>query len=461
MSQQPVETFEERAARRRSWAQKYFNKFIEGESSGGTLLLICTIIALVFANVPALQHFVKIWDIPFNLNIGSYPVFGEHFTIGTFINDALMAIFFFTVGLEIKREMTVGQLCTVKKATLPVFAALGGMIFPALIFTIFNHSNPDTAHGWGVPMATDIAFAIGILAILGKKAPLGVKVFLTAIAIADDLGSIIVLAIFYPTHAIHLDFLLYALIIFALLCFLGKTGVRKVTVFAIGGIFLWYFVYLSGVHATIAGVLLAISIPYKTKINELRFGVHISHLLDEFKKCSNDNIEALANNDELHIIHEMSEKLDDAEPLMHKFESKLSPVVNFFIMPLFALANAAVALKMDLSAPGVAGLSLGIFFGLLFGKPIGIFLFSWLSVKCKLSALPDGVTYPQVVAMGVLGGIGFTMSIFIDNLAFQDPSLIDTGKVAILITSATAAIVGFLIFTAAAKKKVKNQTSQK
>jgi len=435
-----------------SRAQRYFNKFVEGESAGGVLLLICTIIALIFANVPCLKGVTAVWEVPFNFNIGTYQVFGEHFTIGDFINDALMAIFFFTVGLEIKREMTVGQLSSVKKATLPVFAALGGMIFPALIFTIFNHSNPATSHGWGVPMATDIAFAIGILAILGKKAPIGIKVFLTAIAIADDLGSIIVLAIFYPSHAIQFTWLIAAFAVFGLLCLLGKVGVRKVSVTVIGGLLLWYFVYLSGVHATIAGVLLAISVPYKTKINELKFGVHLNYLLGKFKECSNNNIESLANDDQMHIIHEMSEKLDDAEPLMHKFESKLQPIVNFFIMPIFALTNAAVALQMDFSAPGIAGLSLGIFFGLLCGKPIGIFIFSWLSVKLKLSALPDGVTFPQIIAMGVLGGIGFTMSIFIDNLAFSDPALIETGKVAILITSATAAIVGYLLFAAMTKK---------
>lgn len=440
-------------------AQRYFTKFFEGESAGGILLLISTVIALVFANVPALQPAVRIWEVPFNLMIGNYHVFGPDFTIGAFVNDALMAIFFFTVGLEIKREMTVGQLSSVKKATLPVFAALGGMIFPALIFTIFNHGNPDTAHGWGVPMATDIAFAIGILAILGKKAPIGVKVFLTAIAIADDLGSIVVLAVFYPTHAIHLLWLGLALVVFAALMIAGRLGVRKVWVTVIGGIALWYLVYLSGVHATIAGVLLAITVPYKTKINELRFGVSIQHLLDKFKSSSNAQIETLANTEQLHVIHKMSEQLDAAEPLMHKFESNLQPIVNFLIMPLFALANAAVALHMDFGAPGITGLSLGIFFGLLCGKPIGIFLFSYLAVKCKLSALPDGVKWPQVVALGVLGGIGFTMSIFIDNLAFKADSLVNSGKVAILITSATAAVVGYLIFAATAKKLSKANTT--
>ncbi|MBR5056240.1 MAG: Na+/H+ antiporter NhaA, partial [Bacteroidales bacterium] len=195
------------------------------------------------------------------------------------------------------------------------------------------------------------------------------------------------------------------------------------------------------------GVLLAISVPYKTKINELRFGVKMKYMLDEFKRVSDREVSGLANDEEMHIIHEMSEELDAIEPLMHKFESNLQPIVNFFIMPVFALANAAVLLKMDFSAPGVSGLALGIFFGLLMGKPIGIYLFSLLSVKCKLAALPEGVTKVQLLAMGVLAGIGFTMSIFIDNLAFHEPALVNTGKVAILITSATAAIVGYLLFS--------------
>ena len=435
-----------------SGAQRYFTKFFEGESAGGILLLISTVIALIFANVPGLQQITTIWETPFNLDIGKLQLFQPDFTVGDFVNDALMAIFFFTVGLEIKREMTVGQLSTLKKATLPVFAALGGMIFPALIYTLFNHGNPVTARGWGVPMATDIAFAIAILAVLGKKAPLGVKVFLTAIAIADDLGSIIVLAIFYPSHAIHFAWLAGALGLFVLLLMMGKWGVRRVWMTVVGGLFLWYFVYRSGVHATIAGVLLAITVPYKTKINELRFSVRTQYLLDRFKKCSNVNVEALANTEQMHLIHQMSEQLDAAEPLMHKFESKLQPVVNFLIMPLFALANAAVVLHMDFTAPGVTTLSLGVFFGLLCGKPIGIFLFSYLAVKLRLSDLPDGVSFQQVLALGLLGGIGFTMSIFIDNLAFTDPALIDTGKVAILITSATAAVSGYLIFNAAARK---------
>ena len=308
-------------------------------------------------------------------------------------------------------------------------------------------------------MATDIAFAVGILAILGSKAPAGVKVLLTAIAIVDDLGSIIVLAIFYPTHAIHFSYLLIGLALFLILYFLGRKGVRSVPMTVIGGILLWYLIYRSGVHATIAGVLLAITVPYKTKVNEVSFGIRMKLMLDEFRRVSDGEVSGLANAEEMHIIHQMSEDLDDIEPLMHKFESNLQPIVNFLIMPLFALANAAVLLRMDLSATGVSGLALGIFFGLLLGKPIGIYLFSMLSVKCKLAMFPEGMNKTQLLAMGVLAGIGFTMSIFIDNLAFHDPALVNTGKVAILITSATAAIVGYLLFSRMSHKKptVENQ----
>ena len=437
--------------------QEWFDNFFKNESTGGVLLLVCTVIALLFANIPALQPVLHIWETDLSLGIGSFKL---EMTLEQFVNDALMAIFFFTVGLEIKREMAVGQLSSVKKATLPVLAALGGMIFPALIFTIFNHGNPATAHGWGVPMATDIAFAVGILAILGKKAPLGVKVLLTAIAIADDLGSIIVLAIFYPTHAIHFGFLLIGLAIFAALLIIGKTGFNRAWLTIVGGIALWYFIYMSGVHATIAGVLLAVTVPYKPRITDNDFVARGVHALERYLSHSKEGVASLGNEEQMEIVSKLSRGIKDINPLMHRFEHRLSPIVNFFIMPLFALANAAVVLNMDFSAPGVTGLTLGVFFGLLCGKPIGIFIFSFLSVKCKIAAMPDGMNWIQLLAMGVLAGIGFTMAIFIDNLAFTDRALIDTGKVAILITSATAAILGYVIFAVGGKKMIKEQQTK-
>ncbi len=436
--------------------QEWYNRFLKNESAGGVLLLICTVIALLFANIPALKPALGIWETDMALTIGSLHL---DMTLEEFVNDALMAIFFFTVGLEIKREMAVGQLSSIKKSTLPVLAALGGMIFPALIFTIFNHGNPATAHGWGVPMATDIAFAVGILAILGKKAPLGVKVLLTAIAIADDLGSIIVLAIFYPTHAISFSYLLAGLAVFALLYAIGRAGFNRAWLTIIGGIVMWYLVYRSGVHATIAGVLLAITVPYKTKITDSSFVARGIQTLEKYLEHSIAGLHSLGNKEQMELMEIMSNDIKDVNPLMHRFESKLSPIVNFLIMPIFALANAAVALHMDFSAPGVTGLTLGVFFGLLLGKPLGIFIFSWLSVKCRIAAMPDGMNWTELLAMGVLGGIGFTMAIFIDNLAFSDAALIDTGKVAILITSATAAIVGYAIFAIGGRKMMENESN--
>ena len=433
-------------------AKDWTAKFLKNESTGGVLLLICTVIALIFANVPALKPVLEVWETPLSASIGSLSL---NMTLESFVNDALMAIFFFTVGLEIKREMAVGQLSSVKKATLPVLAALGGMIFPALIFTIFNHGDPNTSHGWGVPMATDIAFAVGILAILGKKAPLGVKVLLTAIAIADDLGSIIVLAIFYPTNALNFYFLGLGLVVFAALYLIGRSGFNRAWLTVIGGVILWYLIYRSGVHATIAGVLLAITVPYQTKISDDSFVTRGMQTLERYLAHSIPGMHSLGNKQQMEIMELMSRHIKDINPLMHRFESRLSPIVNFIIMPIFALANAAVVLNMDFSAPGVTGLSLGVFFGLLFGKPLGIFAFSWLSVKCRIAAMPDGMNWVQLIAMGVLGGIGFTMAIFIDNLAFSDAALVDTGKVAILITSATAAIVGYLIFAIGGKKMIK------
>lgn len=435
-------------------ARKWTERFLKNESTGGVLLLICTVIALVFANVPSLQPVLNIWHTNMALSIGDFVL---DMTLEEFVNDALMAIFFFTVGLEIKREMAVGQLSSVKKATLPVLAALGGMIFPALIFTIFNHGDPNTSHGWGVPMATDIAFAVGILAILGKKAPLGVKILLTAIAIADDLGSIIVLAIFYPSHAIQFGYLLAGLIVFAVLFLIGRSGFNRAWLTIFGGIILWYLIYRSGVHATIAGVLLAVTVPYKTKMSDDSFVARGVQTLDNYLAHTIPGMHSLGNKEQMEILEMMSRHIKDINPLMHRFESLLSPIVNFFIMPIFALANAAVVLNMDFSAPGVTGLSLGVFFGLLFGKPLGIFAFSWLSVKCKIAAMPDGMNWIELLAMGVLGGIGFTMAIFIDNLAFTDAALIDTGKVAILITSATAAVVGYLIFAIGGKNMIKHE----
>lgn len=419
--------------------RNFFNAFLHNQSIGGMLLMVCAVIALVCANVPQLNFLHGIWETDLGISIGRFTL---EMTLEQWINDALMAVFFFVVGLEIKREMMVGELSSIKHASLPILAAVGGMVVPAIIYSAFNWSNPESASGWGIPMATDIAFALGVLSLLGKRAPLGLKVFLTALAIVDDLGAIVVLAIFYPTHALHLDMLVYAAIVVMFLVALNRNRVNTPLLYIIPGLFLWYFIYESGIHATIAGVILALTIPSKTVINEVRFSVSLKYWLEKFKEHSNSEVEVLANSEQQHIIHQISKNVNNINPLMHKFESGLHPWVTFFIMPVFALANAGVPITGDLLVPPIPSIVPGIFFGLLLGKPLGIFLFSLIAVKARIAVLPTGTNWKQVFALGIIAGIGFTMSIFIDGLAFESKTLINIGKAAILGTSLVAALAG-------------------
>jgi NhaA family Na+:H+ antiporter len=261
-------------------------------------------------------------------------------------------------------------------------------------------------------MATDIAFALGVLSLLGKRVPLGLKVFLTALAIVDDLGAIIVLAIFYPTHALHFDMLLYAAIVVLLLFILNRNKENNPVLYLIPGLFLWYFIFQSGIHATIAGVILALTIPSKTVINEVRFSVSTKYWLDKFKQVSNSEVEVLANPEQQHILYQMEKNVKNMSPLMHKFEAGLHPLVTFFIMPVFALANAGVAISGDLFTIPVPSVATGIFFGLLCGKPLGIFLFSLAAVKMRIAELPQGTNWKQIFALGIIAGIGFALTAF-------------------------------------------------
>ncbi len=436
------------------------------ESTGGILLLICTVIAVALASFPETRGFDAFWDKELGFAFENKTLI---MSLRSWVNNGLMAIFFFTVGLEIKREMLVGQLSSFKKSILPVMAALGGMIVPALIYAGFNWNHPESIHGWGIPMATDIAFALGVLSVLGKRVPISLKVFLTAFAIIDDLGAIVVLAIFYPSHDIHTIYLLYVLIIFIILLLMNKIKVRHSIYYIILGVIMWYFMYRSGINATISGVLLAMAIPSKGITRDRAFSVQLESLLHKFKKS--EAIEeitvkpvpkklpataregnVLTNTDQQHIIYSMNRELGRVTPLMHQFEVRLQPIVNFIIMPLFALTNAGVALDFSVFSSGIPALSLGIFFGLLLGKPIGLFLFSFISIKLGFAAKPVGANWKQLFAVTIFGGIGFTMCIFINGLAFTDPALIDMGKISILIASATASIAGILAMRLVTKK---------
>ena len=422
-------------------ARNFLAAFLHNEAIGGILLMICAVVALMCANIPQLGFLHELWDTNVGINIGSFSL---EMSLELWINDFLMAIFFFVVGLEIKREMMVGELSSLKQASLPILAAVGGMVVPAIIYSVFNWSDPESASGWGIPMATDIAFALGVLSLLGKRVPLGLKVFLTALAIVDDLGAIIVLAVFYPTHALHFDMLVYAAVIVLLLLTFNRNRVNNPIMYVIPGLFLWYFIFQSGIHATIAGVILALTIPSKTVINEVRFSVSIKYWLEKFKQVSNSEVEVLANPEQQHILHQMERNVKNMSPLMHKFEAGLHPLVTFFIMPVFALANAGVAISGDLFTLPVPSVATGIFFGLLCGKPLGIFLFSLAAVKMRIAELPQGTNWKQIFALGIIAGIGFTMSIFIDGLAFSNENLINIGKAAILGTSLVAALAGCL-----------------
>lgn len=394
--------------------KSFVSSLKHNESTGGILLLICAVIAVTLASIPECSWFTAFWDTEAGLKFGG---FSMEMPLKLWINDALMAIFFFTVGMEIKREMLYGQLSSVRKSALPIVAAIGGMLVPAAIYFGFNSGHPESVNGWGIPMATDIAFAIGILSLLGSRVPASLKIFLTALAIVDDLGAIIVLAVFYPTHALHLEYLVYVGVIMGILVLFNSARLKNKYLYLIPGVIMWYFTYKSGIHATIAGVLLAMTIPSKR------------------------NVDAISRR--------------EIPSLLHKLEQKLHPAVTYIIMPLFALANAGVAINFgNLAENGLSAVSLGIFFGLLAGKPAGIFLFSFLSIKLKLAARPEGVTWMQLASIGILGGIGFTMSIFINNLAFSSPELMDIGKISILITSATAALLGLAAMSATCKRDI-------
>lgn len=377
-------------------ATKYFVNFFNNEKAGGILLIACTIVSLFFANSSFGDLYVHLWEYKFaGLSI-------EHW-----INDALMAIFFLLIGLELKREFIEGELSSLDKALLPVFGALGGMIFPALIFLLFNWGTAFQS-GAGIPMATDIAFAIGVLSLFGKRVPTSLKVFLTALAVIDDLGAIIVIALFY-TKTLVLDYLLLAGLSLLFLYVLNRLKVKRLFLYLIGGAILWFFVLKSGIHATIAGVLLAFVIPQENNVNETS----------------------------------LSEAL----------EEKLHIPVAFFILPLFAFANTAIVFQNDLSKLLTNSLSIGIALGLILGKSFGIFSFTFFSVKMKICKLENELNWLSIFSVSILGGIGFTMSIFIALLAFDDVQMITMSKIAILLSSSLAALLGIFFLNYALGKK--------
>ena len=384
---------------------KPFRDFFKSEQIGGIILIFCVIASLTIANSALGQDFENLLETKFGYSNGSLEL---EYSLSLWINDGLMAIFFLLVGLEIKREVIEGELSSARKAAMPIFAALGGMIIPAGMYTLFNAGTP-TVHGWGIPMATDIAFALGVISLLGKRVPTSLKIFLAALAIADDLGAILVIAVFY-TNELHWTYLIYSAAILALLITFNRLGIKKLVFYIIPGIFLWYFVHHSGIHATIAGVLLALTVP--------------------------------------------TNPVKNTSPL-EKLEHIILRPVTFFIMPIFAIANTNIKFEESMIAGLSSPLALGVICGLFIGKPLGVTLFAWLSVKLGFASLPSGANWKHIIGLGLLAGIGFTMSIFISMLSFDNPVFKTEAKFSILLASVMAGIAGYFFLSMISKKKIK------
>ncbi len=426
------------------------SNFISEEAYGGIMLIFATIAALIWANSAYYESYNHIWH---ELKVGF--AWGDINMIGSlhhWINDGLMALFFFTVGLEIKREIMGGELSSLKKASMPIAAALGGMLIPAIIYTIVLSSNPQHIDGWGIPMATDIAFALGLMALLGKRININLKIFLTALAIADDLGAVIVIAIFYTDTIIFTE-LLSAAFFLGVLIVANVAGVRRTSFYAIiGFIGVWMAFVFSGVHATIAGVLIALTIPARTKISENEYIKRLSRCLNKFTNEQPNN-NPLLTSKQAHLIAKIDDLNEKAQTPLQKLEHALHPFTAYFILPVFALSNAGVHIEGSVINMMIHPVSLGIIAGLVIGKFIGISLFSRIVVWLKIANLPMGVTWKQIYGVAFLGGIGFTMSMFISDLAFKDDEIKQIAKVGIMTASFISATIGMIWLSLSTKKE--------
>ncbi|WP_345992821.1 Na+/H+ antiporter NhaA [Sulfurimonas sp. HSL-1716] len=417
-----------------------FEHFIHAQTTTGMILIFMTVLALILANTPLTEAYAHFFHTKVDLNVGSWQF--SH-TIHHWINDGLMAIFFFIIGLEIKREILAGELSNIKVAILPILAAIGGMFFPALIYSSINASTPG-ASGWGVPMATDIAFAISALVLLGKRIPTALVTFLVALAIVDDLGAVLVIAIFYTQQIVFLPLVLAGAAFLIMVAF-NRFGIHMILPYFIVGLLMWFFMLESGVHATIAGVIAAMAIPSKPKQTPSDFTEHTRELLNQYDKYPVSTDHAMHEKQKAILIN-IQDRIDAVGTPAARLERGLHLPVALIIIPLFALANAGITL--DFSAIGTTimkPVSLGVVFGLILGKAIGIFGVSWLAIKLRIAKLPQGSTMNQIFGVAFLGGIGFTMSIFVADLAFPGNSeLVFQAKVGILSASLFAGIFGYL-----------------
>ena len=423
-----------------------FQEFFQQEASSGILLIIATLIALSWANSPWADMYQSLWHTSVSFSFGSFSLSKD---LLHWINDGLMAVFFFVVGLEIKREVLVGELASPRRAILPIVAAIGGMVVPASLFLLLNSRGPARA-GWGIPMATDIAFALGVLSLLGKRVPLSLKIFLTAVAIVDDLGAVLVIALFYTSNIVWIS-LIIGVFILLVLIIINRLGVRSPLIYALLGIALWLAFLKSGVHATIAGVLLAMVIPVRTRINTDEFITHASFFLDEFRNHGKTGESVLTNKNQRASLQAIEIAAEHAQTPLQRLEHVLHPWVSYFIMPVFALANAGITLQGEFLLAFTQPVTLGVMAGLIFGKQIGIFIASYMAVKFGWSDLPSGMTWTRLYGLAWLAGIGFTMSLFIASLAFGETELLSMSKAGILVASLISGSVGAVILNNAKK----------
>lgn len=417
-----------------------FQRFFHSEASGSVLLLLFTAIALAWANSPWAEHYDSMLHAPIGFTVGG---FRFAMSAAHWVNDGLMAIFFFVVGLEIKRELSVGQLSTFRSALLPVAAALGGLLAPAGIYALLNAGTPG-ARGWGVPMATDIAFALGVLALVGPRVPVGLKVFLTALAIADDLGAVLVIAVFY-TDQVNLLALGAVGGLLALLFLSLRFTHRWYSLYLLLAVGVWAAMLASGVHATVAGILVALAVPVRASIEPAEFLEAIRGKAAWLQQASLTRESMVRDREQMAAIEDIGSATLDFLPAGFALERYLHPVTAFGILPLFALFNAGVRLDGRIGEALLQPVSLGIVLGLFLGKQVGITLTSFLAVKSGQAELPPGVTMAQLFGASVLGGIGFTMSIFVAGLAFPEGPLLSAAKLGILAASALSGVVGFLV----------------
>jgi NhaA family Na+:H+ antiporter len=423
-----------------------FQRFFRTETVGGLILLLFGFAALALANSPLAEAYEHFWDIPLTIGLVDHSL---SLTLHQWINDGLMAVFFLLVGLEIKRELLAGELSSSKQAALPIACAIGGMIVPAAFYWTFNMIGPGAA-GWGIPMATDIAFALGALALIAPRAPIGAKVFLTALAIVDDMGAVIVIALFYSS-GIAWGALGGAAVMVLILVGFNAMGVRHVWPYLFGGLVLWYFVHESGIHATVAGVVLAFTIPTRTRINAVEFSREARALLDRFKRKETGDFAVLTSKGQQETLFALEHASEGVTAPSLRLEHALHNFSAFVVMPLFAFANAGVRIGGPIEHAEIA---LGVLAGLIIGKPLGITAAALVTVKSGIAKLPDDVSWASLLGYACLAGIGFTMSLFIAMLAFDDVAPLGAAKIGILAGSLLAGVVATVILKTIGRRKV-------